>query len=117
VLRQPPGGLDLSNFGDDPDQTRRRVQNFFAGPEENYPEGLVADLHRIAELANANGLQLQRRRPSSRRPDRRLRSGSNRAGPIFVFGWDFSVRLLIKISRGAAMTRMYGPAVRRKRFR
>ena len=51
-------GLDLSNFGDDPDQTRRRVQNFFAGPEENYPEGLVADLHRIAELANANGLQL-----------------------------------------------------------
>jgi hypothetical protein len=51
-------GLDLSSFGDDPDQTRRHVQNFFAGPEENYPEGLVADLHRIAELANANGLQL-----------------------------------------------------------
>lgn len=51
-------GLDLSSFGDDPDQTRQHVQNFFAGPEENYPEGLVADLHRIAELANANGLQL-----------------------------------------------------------
>ena len=51
-------GLDLSGFGTDPDQTRRWVQDFFAGAEENYPEGLVADLHRIAELGNANGLQL-----------------------------------------------------------
>ena len=51
-------GLDLSDFGNDPDQTRQRVLNFFAGPEENYPEGLVADLHRIAELGSANGLEL-----------------------------------------------------------
>lgn len=51
-------GLDLGIFGADPDHARRRVQDFFAGPEDNYPEGLVADLHRIAELGNANGLQL-----------------------------------------------------------
>ena len=68
-------GLDLSRFGDDPDRTRRRVLNFFAGPEENYPEGLVADLHRIAELGNANGLQLlleqARRRSVEIAPGRR----------------------------------------------
>ena len=51
-------GLDLGVFDADPDQARRAVQDFFAGPEDNYPEGLVADLHRIAELGNANGLQL-----------------------------------------------------------
>ena len=51
-------GLDLGSFGANPDETKRYMQDFFAGPEENYPEGLVADLHRIAELGNANGLQL-----------------------------------------------------------
>jgi hypothetical protein len=34
------------------------LQDFFAGPEDNYPEGLVADLHRIAELGDAGGLEL-----------------------------------------------------------
>ena len=51
-------GFDLAVFAGEPDQARDAVQNFFAGPEENYPEWLVADLHRIAELGNANGLQL-----------------------------------------------------------
>lgn len=51
-------GLDLSGIGDDSGQTRRNVQDFFAGAEENYPEGLVADLHRIAELGNTNGLEI-----------------------------------------------------------
>jgi len=51
-------GLELEDFGADPDHARRVVQEFFAGPEDNYPEGLVADLHRIAELGNANGLQI-----------------------------------------------------------
>lgn len=40
------------------DDARIAVQDFFAGPEENYPEGLVADLHRIAELGNVAGLDL-----------------------------------------------------------
>lgn len=51
-------GFDLAVFGRQPDEARRTIQNFFAGPEDNYTEGLVADLHRIAELGNANGLQL-----------------------------------------------------------
>jgi hypothetical protein len=51
-------GVDFALFGREPNQARRAIQDFFAGPEDNYPEGLVADLHRIAELANANGLRL-----------------------------------------------------------
>jgi len=34
------------------------MPTFFAGPEERCPEGLVADLHRIAELGTAQGLRL-----------------------------------------------------------
>ena len=51
-------GFDLGVLDGDADDGRRAVQDFFAGPEENYPEGLVADLHRIAELGNANGLDI-----------------------------------------------------------
>ena len=53
-------GLDLGIFRDEAaqDDARSAVQDFFAGPEENYPEGLVADLHRIAELGNAAGLDI-----------------------------------------------------------
>ncbi len=53
-------GLDLGEFQESAthDAARSAVQNFFAGPEENYPEGLVADLHRIAELGNATGLEI-----------------------------------------------------------
>ena len=51
-------GFDLAVFRKPADDARRTIQNFFAGPEDNYPEGLVADLHRIAELGNANGLQI-----------------------------------------------------------
>ena len=50
--------LELDIFDLDPTEARRAVQDFFAGPDENYSEGLVADLHRIAELGNANGLQV-----------------------------------------------------------
>ena len=52
--------LDLGVFRDQAahDDARSAVQDFFAGPEENYPEGLVADLHRIAELGNAAGLDI-----------------------------------------------------------
>lgn len=51
-------GFELDIFDGEADDARRAVQDFFAGPEDAYPEGLVADLHRIAELGNANGLRL-----------------------------------------------------------
>ena len=53
-------GLDLGVFRGEAaqDEARSAVQDFFAGPEENYPEGLVADLHRIAEIGNAAGLDI-----------------------------------------------------------
>jgi len=51
-------GLDPGLLDDESDLTRHVLQGYFAGPEDNYPDGLVADLHRIAELGNNNGLQL-----------------------------------------------------------
>jgi hypothetical protein len=51
-------GLDLAIFDQKPSEVRKALQNFFAGPEEGYPKGLTADLHRIAELANQTGLRL-----------------------------------------------------------
>lgn len=51
-------GLEFDIFDRDPAGARRAIHDFFAGPDENYSEGLVADLHRIAELGNANGLQV-----------------------------------------------------------
>lgn len=50
--------LDLSILDGDLGAARAAIQDFFAGPEDNYPEGLVADLHRIAELGDADGLRL-----------------------------------------------------------
>lgn len=51
-------GLDLAVFDGETEAARGALLDFFAGPEENYPEGLIADLHRIAELGNSNGLRL-----------------------------------------------------------
>lgn len=53
-------GLDLEALGEEEkaEEVRQAIQDFFAGPEDNYPEGLVADLHRITELGNAAGLEL-----------------------------------------------------------
>jgi hypothetical protein len=51
-------GFDLAIFDQKPSEVRKALQNFFAGPEESYPKGLTADLHRIAELANQTGLRL-----------------------------------------------------------
>jgi len=50
-------GFDMAVFEGPPDKTRQAVQEFFAGPEDGYPEGLVIDLHQIAELGDTNGLQ------------------------------------------------------------
>jgi hypothetical protein len=51
-------GLDLDVLHRAPDLAAETLQTFFAGPEETYPEGLIADLHRIAELGDAPGLRL-----------------------------------------------------------
>ena len=58
--REALRGLDLEQLeaGSSEEDTRRVIQDFFAGPEETYPDGLTADLHRIAELGNANGLEI-----------------------------------------------------------
>jgi hypothetical protein len=51
-------GLDMAVFDAESDAAREALLNFFAGPEENYTEGLTADLHRVAELGNSNGLRV-----------------------------------------------------------
>jgi len=51
-------GLELDVFETDPEQARTDIQEFLMGPEDAYPDGLVADLHRIAELGNSNGLRV-----------------------------------------------------------
>lgn len=40
------------------DAARDVLYNLLAGPEDSYPEGLRADLHRIAELGDARGLEI-----------------------------------------------------------
>jgi hypothetical protein len=42
-------GLDMAVFDSDPGAARAALYAFFSGPEENHPDGLVTDLHRIAE--------------------------------------------------------------------
>jgi hypothetical protein len=58
--REALKGFDLGILepGAAADAARQAVQDFFAGPEENYPEGLVADLHRIKEVGNTTGLDI-----------------------------------------------------------
>ena len=64
----------MAVFDADPATVRPALYDFFSGPEENHPDGLVADLHRIAELGDANGLHLlmeQARRRGVGEPDLR----------------------------------------------
>lgn len=51
-------GFDLAVFDQDEAGAREAIAEFFAGPEVGYPDGLIADLHRIAEIGDANGLQI-----------------------------------------------------------
>lgn len=51
-------GFDVCIFDDEPDEARRAVERFLALSEEAYPPGLVADLHRIAELGDQAGLEI-----------------------------------------------------------
>ncbi len=55
-------GFDLSAVDGDETHARRALLAFFAGPEEDYSEGLIADLHRISELGDRNGLEILLRR-------------------------------------------------------
>jgi hypothetical protein len=52
------GTFDLHALRGDANAARDALETFFAGPEEHCPEGLVADLHRMAELGTAQGLRL-----------------------------------------------------------
>ena len=51
-------GLDVGLLDRDPDRARQALLDFFAGPEQNYPLGLVADLHRIAEVGTRAGMDM-----------------------------------------------------------
>src|SRR5690606_10195095 len=51
-------GIDLTVFDEDEANARKALADFFAGPEVGYPDGLIADLHRIAEIGDSNGLQI-----------------------------------------------------------
>jgi len=51
-------GFSLDQLDQDETDARKALQEFLAGAEENYPEGLRGDLHRIAELGDARGLEI-----------------------------------------------------------
>lgn len=48
----------LADLDLDEASAREKLQAFLAGAEESYPEGLRGDLHRIAELGDARGLEI-----------------------------------------------------------
>ena len=51
-------GVALDVFDQDEAETREAIADLLAGSEAKYPEGLRSDLHRIAELGNAKGLDI-----------------------------------------------------------
>jgi hypothetical protein len=51
-------GFSLDLLDQDDRDARESLQEFLAGAEDTYPEGLRADLHRIAELGDARGLEI-----------------------------------------------------------
>ncbi len=51
-------GFDGSVFDKAPEEARAALRGYFQGPDGDRPESLVADLFRIAELGNAQGLEL-----------------------------------------------------------
>ena len=51
-------GFSLDLLDQDETDARKALQEFLAGAEENYPEGLRSDLHRIAELGDTRGLEI-----------------------------------------------------------
>jgi len=51
-------GFDMSQLEQDEGPARDALTDFLSGPEDAYPDGLRADLHRIAELGNSKGLEI-----------------------------------------------------------
>jgi hypothetical protein len=82
--REATRGLEASPSG----IAFEALQAFFAGPEARYPEGLVVDLHRVAELGNAEGLRLildqALRLGIALRPERDADGGERRQDPKHV---------------------------------
>lgn len=81
-------GLDVDVIRSTPECAGDALQEFFAGPEDCYPEGLIADLHRIAELGDAAGLRLilheARRAGLSLRPGCEFCASERRQDPKHV---------------------------------
>ncbi len=79
--RQPPGSIvfDMTAFDQDDGVARAALRAFFEGPEDRLPQGLVADLHRIAELGTANGMRLLQERAA--RLERRIGDDPPADGP------------------------------------
>lgn len=50
--------FDFTVFDEQESLARKTIQDYFAGPDANYSDGLVADLHHIAELGTAAGLEI-----------------------------------------------------------
>ena len=82
------GDFDLQALRGDADGARGALEAFFAGPEERCPDGLVADLHRVADLGTAHGLRImldQSRRMGIALPPERSPDGDERrhaGGPL-----------------------------------
>jgi hypothetical protein len=67
--RQPPGAerLDMGVFALPEPEARTALTQLFEGPEEMLPNGLVADLHNIAELGTEAGMVLLQERAARRK--------------------------------------------------
>ncbi|MEX0853882.1 MAG: hypothetical protein WD036_11460 [Bauldia sp.] len=50
-------GIDLKVFNGEEDEIREALRKFFERPESGYPQALVADLHRIADLGTGHGMR------------------------------------------------------------
>jgi len=50
--------FDIGQLEQDEGPARDALSDFLSGPEDAYPDGLRADLHRIAELGNSKGLEI-----------------------------------------------------------
>jgi hypothetical protein len=81
-------GFDHDALHGDPQVARERLEAFFASTEEHIPEGLMADLHRVAELGNADGLRLLLNQASRLRvvimPERDPEGSEHRQDPKHV---------------------------------
>lgn len=78
--RQPEGdhGFDLTVFDRPVAEARAALAALFEGPEDALPNGLVADLHHIAELGTEAGMVLLQ--------ERAARRGVEIVGPLDLIG-------------------------------